>query len=69
MRKMACDSWYLHETYEGTGDRCAVKEVEAFSARHIAVMISGTTIAGVLNLVGPRSIRKACRLSEWQVLY
>ena len=50
---MECQDYYAHGVLPppGLGDRCALKEVEAATAKSISIMFSGTTVAAFLNLL------------------
>lgn len=53
VRKMECEEHYAYGALPppGLADRCALKEVEAATARSISLMFAGTTVGAFLNLL------------------
>jgi MFS family permease len=51
-RLMTCEAYYETHAFSGPKDvdRCAIREIEASTARAVSLLGSGTTIFGVLNL-------------------
>ncbi|KAJ7278385.1 hypothetical protein C8J57DRAFT_1306813 [Mycena rebaudengoi] len=49
-----CQEYYkdpAHAPYEGTGDACAITEIESGTARDIALLVTLTTFSGAINLI------------------
>jgi hypothetical protein len=51
-RLMTCEAYYETHVFSGPKDvdRCAIREIEASTARAVSVIGAGTTIFGILNL-------------------
>ncbi|SCV72985.1 BQ2448_6910 [Microbotryum intermedium] len=50
-RIMSCEIYYeRNPPYQGTGDRCARKEIDSTTASAISLMVTLTTFSGLLNL-------------------
>ncbi|TXT07090.1 hypothetical protein VHUM_03260 [Vanrija humicola] len=75
-RTMTCDEYYKTHEWDGVGDRCAVKEIEASTAKSITamgtVMVTGTIINlfkstyvieryGIKNALAQQTFWGACR--------
>ena len=43
-RVMTCDEWYKTHVWDGQGDRCDLRTIDARAARNVAIMSSTTTI-------------------------
>ncbi|KAL1406277.1 hypothetical protein Q8F55_007973 [Vanrija albida] len=49
-RTMTCDEYYRARRFEGEGDRCAVRAIEAATAARVALMSGLTTGSSIVNL-------------------